>query len=204
MSLSPSFNTRRSVLRAALLLIVGSLLAAPAFAAPSAEQFIKTKHDELTRILKEKSADQETRVAKVFDTMLDYKTLAQESLKDHWASLNEQQRAEFSDILRQLVQRAYRRNLDKTLGYEVAYQGQVNGEAGTLVQTQAANRGNTREEPVSIDYLVRAGAEPLLVVDIVTEGASLVKGYRSQFNRIIRKDGFDVLVRKMKTKLESD
>jgi phospholipid transport system substrate-binding protein len=180
------------------------LVASPALAGASAEQFIKGKHDELTVILKAgKSADQETRIAKVFDGMLDYQTLAQESLRDHWAQLDEAQRREFSDILRQLVQKAYRRNLDKTLGYNVAYQGQLAGDTGTVVQTVANSRSNTREEPVSVDYLVRTNQSSWLVVDIVTEGASLVKGYRTQFNRIIKKDGFDGLVRRMKTKLES-
>jgi phospholipid transport system substrate-binding protein len=180
------------------------LIASPALAGASAEQFIKGKHDELTVILKAgKSAEQETRIAKVFDGMLDYQTLAQESLRDHWGSLNEAQRSEFSDILRQLVQKAYRRNLDKTLGYNVAYQGQLAGDTGTVVQTVANSRSNTREEPVSVDYVVRTNQSSWLVVDIVTEGASLVKGYRSQFNRIIKKDGFDGLVRRMKTKLES-
>jgi phospholipid transport system substrate-binding protein len=174
----------------------------PALAGGNAEQFIKGKHDELTVILKAgKSADQEARIAKVFDSMLDYQTLAQESLRDHWSGINEAQRREFSDILRQLVQKAYRRNLDKTLGYNVAYQGQLAGDTGTVVQTVASNKANSREEPVSVDYVVRSTQGAWLVVDIVTEGSSLVKGYRSQFNRIIKKEGFDGLVRRMKTKL---
>jgi phospholipid transport system substrate-binding protein len=180
------------------------LVAAPAFAGANPEQFIKAKHEELTVILKAgKSAEQEPRIAKVFDTMLDYQTLAQESLRDHWGELNDAQRREFSDILRQLVQKAYRRNLDKTLGYTVSYQGQLAGDTGTIVQTVASNSSNHREEPVSVDYVVRANQGTWLVVDIVTEGSSLVKGYRSQFNRIIKKEGFAALVERMKTKLAS-
>jgi phospholipid transport system substrate-binding protein len=193
----------RFVMRLGLtLLSVTLLVVSPALAGTNAEQFIKGKHDELTVILKAaKSGDQETRIAKVFDGMLDYQTLAQESLRDHWGSLNDAQRREFSDILRQLVQRAYRRNLDKTLGYQVAYQGQLAGDASTVVQTVASSKANSREEPVSVDYVVRSTQGAWLVVDIVTEGSSLVKGYRSQFNRIIKKEGFEGLVRRMKTKL---
>lgn len=195
----------RFVAGVALAVLSAALLvASPAWAGANAEQFIKGKHDELSVILKAgKSADQESRIAKVFDTMLDYQTLAEESLRDHWGALNDAQRREFSDILRQLVQKAYRRNLDKTLGYNVAYQGQLAGDTGTVVQTVASNRTNAREEPVSVDYVVRSNQGTWLVVDIVTEGSSLVKGYRSQFNRIIKKENFDGLVRRMKTKLES-
>jgi phospholipid transport system substrate-binding protein len=39
------------------------------------------------------------------------------------------------------------------------------------------------------------------VQDIVTEGVSLVSSYRSQFTKIVKKDGFPALIQKMKDKL---
>ena len=39
--------------------------------------------------------------------------------------------------------------------------------------------------------------------DIVTEGSSLVANYQQQFNRIIKKDGFAELMRRMKKRLAS-
>jgi phospholipid transport system substrate-binding protein len=196
---------RRNLFAGLFVVLAALLLPVPkAWAGPSAQDFIKGKHDELTRILtKDKPSEREAAVARVFDSMLDYQTLAQESLKDHWSTLNDEQRRQFSDILKQLVQRAYRRNIDKTLGYEVTYQGQVDMEAGTLVETRATSRSNNREDPVNVNYLARSAAGQWRVVDIVTEGASLVKGYRSQFNRIIRKEGFAALVDRMKAKLAS-
>ena len=41
------------------------------------------------------------------------------------------------------------------------------------------------------------------IEDIITEGSSLVKNYRQQFTRIIKKDGFPELMRRMKAKLAS-
>jgi phospholipid transport system substrate-binding protein len=35
----------------------------------------------------------------------------------------------------------------------------------------------------------------------VTEGSSLVNNYKNQFHRIIQKDGYDALVKRMKDKL---
>jgi ABC-type transporter MlaC component len=37
--------------------------------------------------------------------------------------------------------------------------------------------------------------------DIVTEGSSMVAGYRNQFRRILAKDGYEALTKKMKAKL---
>jgi phospholipid transport system substrate-binding protein len=39
------------------------------------------------------------------------------------------------------------------------------------------------------------------VVDVVTEGSSLVGNYKNQFHRVIQKDGYEALVRRMKDKL---
>ncbi|HTM44710.1 MAG TPA: ABC transporter substrate-binding protein [Polyangiaceae bacterium] len=195
---------RRVIPSLTLAVFLAALSPTPAWAGPDAEQFIKDKQGELTTLLKRgKATGQDGQVAKVFDTMLDYQTLAQDSLNEHWSELSDQQKKEFSDILKRLVQRAYRHSLDKTLGYDVSYRGHVEKDSGTLVQTQASNRTNNREEPISIDYLLRDAGGQWLVVDIVTEGSSLVKSYRSQFNRIIKKEGFDALVRRMKAKLDS-
>jgi phospholipid transport system substrate-binding protein len=35
----------------------------------------------------------------------------------------------------------------------------------------------------------------------VTEGSSLVNNYKNQFHRIIQKDGYDTLIKRMKDKL---
>ena len=39
------------------------------------------------------------------------------------------------------------------------------------------------------------------VIDIVTEGSSLVNNYKNQFHRIIQKDGYEALIKRMKDKL---
>jgi phospholipid transport system substrate-binding protein len=39
------------------------------------------------------------------------------------------------------------------------------------------------------------------VIDVVTEGSSLVNNYKNQFHRVILKDGFEALMKRMKDKL---
>ena len=40
--------------------------------------------------------------------------------------------------------------------------------------------------------------------DIVIEGVSLVNNYRTQFNKIIRQDSYETLVKKLKLKIEQE
>jgi phospholipid transport system substrate-binding protein len=128
--------------------------------------------------------------------------LAKESLGEHWAQLSESERNEFRTVLRQLVRNAYRKNLRKTLDYGVEYRGEEKASSGFLVRTIARHRTNPREEPVSIDYLVHKVDGRWRVHDIVTEGSSLVNNYKNQFRRVIKKNGFAELMRRMKKKLE--
>ena len=107
-------------------------------------------------------------------------------------------------ILKQLVQRAYRKSLDKTADYVVRYGGASKADAAFLVSTVAQSRKNHREEPIAIDYLVHRVDGRWLVRDIVTEGSSLVSNYRRQFTRVIKKDGFGELLRRMRKKLASE
>jgi phospholipid transport system substrate-binding protein len=184
-------------------LFTALLFSAPSVLAADAESFVKAKHTELTQMVKKaKSAADEKKVEEAFDRVLDYDALAQESLKEFWQERTPEERAEFQGILTKLVRAAYRKNLKRIGDYDVEYKGESKGVSGQVVRTVAKSRGGSREEPVSIDYVVRESNGQLRIVDIVTEGSSLVGNYRSQFRRIIKKQGFPELLRRMKTKLE--
>jgi len=175
-------------------------LSLPAFGA-EAENFVKGKQIELSDLVsKAKSAEDEKRLDSAFDAVFDYENLAKSTLKDSWDQRTPAERAEFTALLKDLVRKAYRRNIRKTLGYEIDYKGEEDGDAGKVVRTVAHNKKNNREEPVSIDYVVHQVDGKWLINDIVTEGASLAHTYRNQFRKIIDKKGFDELLKRMKAK----
>jgi phospholipid transport system substrate-binding protein len=188
-----------------VLLCAGMLLAVPAFAAPSPEGFVKAKQGELTTLMKQgKTNAVEQKIGAVFDQMLDYDTLAKESLGAEWDQRTESERREFQDVLKRLVQKNYKKNLRKTLDYDVEYKGESKAKKGVLVRTVARSKKNTREEPVSVDYVLHDVGGKWLVFDIVTEGSSLISTYKNQFRRVIKKKGFDGLIKQMKAKLDEE
>lgn len=175
-------------------------LSLPAFGA-EAENFVKGKQTELSDLVsKSRSAEDEKKLDAAFDAVFDYDTLAKSTLKDSWEKRTPAERAEFTAVLKDLVRSAYRRNIKKTLGYQIDYKGEEDGDAGKVVRTVAHNKKNSREEPVSIDYVVHQVDGRWLINDIVTEGASLAHTYRNQFRKIIDKKGFDELLKRMKAK----
>ena len=187
---------------AAFLLVWAVPLAA---LAEPAEDFVKGKHVELAALIKQGANEAaKKKVEVLFDGMLDYDALAKASLGDQWGARSDDERKDFESVLKHLVQRAYRKNLDKTADYEVRYGGSSKADAAFLVSSVAESRKNRREEPISIDYLVHQVEGRWLIRDIVTEGSSLVSNYRRQFTRIIKKDGFTELMRRMRKKLDSE
>jgi phospholipid transport system substrate-binding protein len=200
------------------LLLVAPLLAALAFAPsafakpdversakptekvanPEAEKFVQDRQKELLGHIKDKA---NAKITLTFDEMLDYPWLTQQSLKDFWGERTPKEREEFQCVLRQLVTDAHRKNLSKVLGYDVTFQGTTKADEGFLVTTVAKNRSNAREEPITIAYRVHKVDGKWRVYDIVTEGSSLVDNYRNQFRRIIKKNGYPELVRRMRNKL---
>ena len=133
--------------------------------------------------------------------LLDLEELSRLALRDHWESRTPEQRAEFVSLLRRLVQEQYERNLERTMNYTVTYDGaDVRGQVVT-VRTLARSGTNGRAPAVSIDYQMKKVGNVWRVFDIATDGVSLVRNYRTQFNRIITRDGWDALIARMRDRL---
>lgn len=191
---------RMAHLFAATLSVVALTFGAgSAFAGPATDA-VKTRQTALFDLIKQPSQDQK-KINVVFDEMLDYSALAEGSLGTEWAPRSDAEKAQFSDLLKQLVQKAYERNLKKILGYDVDYLSEDAADGGMMVKTRAKSKTDAREEPVEIAFKVVQKDGKWKVRDIVTEGVSLVTSYRSQFTKIIKKDGFPALIQKMKDKL---
>jgi phospholipid transport system substrate-binding protein len=211
-------NRSLRVGRVALVLALGlgsasgaGLVAAPtpavaqAAAPGQAQRFLEQRHAEVDRLLRQTPGDaRNRRLGDLLDGLLDYPELARRALGRHWDARSEAERREFSDLLEQLVARSYQDNLQRTLSFEVDYVGAESADEGVLVKTRARDRRNRRAQPVEIDYSMRRVGEAWRVFDVHTDGVSLVENYRSQFNRIIDREGFPGLLTKMRNRLAND
>ncbi len=196
-------NMNRKSFLSLLSLLALLLLPSAALAKGKAESFVKSRQAELVKLMK--AGDDKDKIHAVFDEILDYDTLAKKSLgSSTWKKRSEAERTEFKGLLKDLVRQAYERNLRKTLNYQVSFEGEDKSGSKYLVRTVAKSKTNKREEPLSIDYLVQSESGDLKIIDIVTEGSSLTRGYRSQFKRILKKKGWEELIRLMKKKRDKD
>ena len=191
-------RTMRNLLNAVTMALFLSV--AGAAYAGAATDVVKAKQTALFDLLKQTTPD-EKKVAAIFDEMLDYSALAQASLGDEWANRTDAEKKEFTDLLKQLVRKAYEKNLKKTLNYNIDYVSEEQKDGAYIVKTKAKSKADAREDAIEIWFKMTQKDSKWRVQDITTEGVSLVSSYKSQFTKVIKKDGFPKLIEKMKDKI---
>ncbi len=190
-------------LLASILLLAG-LSAGPALAQPSAAQaFVEQRQTAASQLLRRPASDARNRqLQQLFDELLDFGELGRRSLGRHWNERSEAERQQFVGLLEQLVERAYQDNLQRTLSFAVEFTGSEAQGDNVLVRSVAQSRTNRRAPRIEIDYTLRNSGGRWRVVDIHTDGVSLVANYRSQFNRIIGREGWNGLIQRMQARVQ--
>ena len=195
-----------------LPLLVTCLLpiAALADSAAPAKRFLETRHAQVVKILKQPAngadalAKRNGELKKALADLLDFEELSKRALQDHWETLSTDKRKKFSELLAQLVERSYQKNLESTMDFRVTYDEAKQVGDSIQVSTEARSTKNRRSPPIAIDYTLATDGQAFRVYDITTDGVSLVSNYRRQFNKIIRREGWDALLDRMKSKLAAD
>ena len=139
---------------------------------------------------------------KIVAGFLDFEELARRSLARHWDGLSAKQRTDFVATLRDLIERSYIKQVHGSPNYEVAFDKEtVDGkEADVTATLHSMARGKKVE--VAMEYKLLAKEGRWLVYDVITDEQSMVENYRAEFSKIINKESFDALLKRMKRKLE--
>jgi ABC-type transporter MlaC component len=189
-------------------------LALPAHA-EDAQGFIQKEHAELQRLLHQApSPARDAEVNRALDGFVDYEELTRRAFgepchaslpacEDLWASYEADKQHEVHDLLKQLVENSYRKNLQKTLDFDIAYRGQKEQGGDVRVVTEAQDKTKPREPPVRVDYILKQTPHGWRVVDIVTENSSLTKNYYVQFRDKMHNpnEGYANIVAKLREKI---
>ena len=165
--------------------------------------------ERLLRMKTEPGSTEENRVKveikQYASELLDYTELCKRALGEHWAKMPEDKRLDFVATLKELIERNYIRQLRTNLDYVVNYGDESIDakEAKVATALRLATKGKVTE--VQIDYrLIQQPDGSWKVYDVITDELSLVRNYRTQFQRIIGGNNYDGLLSRMKSKLAED
>jgi len=137
-------------------------------------------------------------ISRVLGNRFSFREMARLALGRHWQQLSAQERTEFVQLFRGLMERSHLWKLSAQAGVEQRYIGErIEGDKAVV---QALVQADGGELPV--DYLLVRNNGSWKVCDLTIDGVKLSATYRSEFNRVISKSSYKELVRKMSAKLE--
>jgi phospholipid transport system substrate-binding protein len=177
----------------------------PASSSPMAE--LKKSNEKLDKVLQKKSPNwspeaelARSEVRKVVGSFLDYGELARRALAKHWDGLNVKQRDDFVETLRELVERSYLKQVHGNANYNIKYDKETKQDSEATVTGVLNTTARGKKVKIALEYKMLWKADHWVVYDVVTDEQSMLENYRAEFNKIINKEGFDALVKRMKRK----
>lgn len=164
-------------------------------------QMLEQRNQEIKAILsgtEDYSTEQRARLKDLINGVIDFRVMAQTALGPHWADLSTDQREEFVEVFQDVVRAQSMADLDvynSTVTYD---QITVQGDSA-YVRTMTEYEG-TR---TPVEYVLKRRDEEWRAEDIVVDEVSTAEGYARSFQTVVRKRGFDALMKRLREKRQS-
>jgi len=193
-----------------LVVVFAAILAwNPGFAVASqVTEDVKDTIDKVIEIvgredLKNNKGARREALREVIDQRFNYHQMVRRALAKNWKGRSDQERREFTGLFKKLLENSYASKLESYSDETINFTDEVIKGKYALVKTEVVRKAST----IAVDYKLINGGGVWKIYDFVIEGVSMVRNYRSQFSKIIRKDSYEGLVRKLTDKvneLEND
>ena len=147
---------------------------------------------------------QQERIGKVRAVALphfDSRELARRTLGIHWRDRTETQRTEFIQLLTTLVEKTYSSALDQ-YSQDTQFLFDREHVEDTHAEVDSRIIAPALDKTFSLNYRLHSVNGHWLIYDVVIENISMVRNYRTQFNRIINKSSYENLVQSIQSKLK--
>jgi len=116
----------------------------------------------------------------------------------HWRKLSPATRKEFVDLFTELLKSTYLARVHEYSGETVHYKKEMVKGNKALVKTVVVSKG----KEIPVDYkMVNRGEGSWRVYDVIIEGVSMVRNYRSQFSSILQKKKFADLLDQIRDRI---
>ena len=144
--------------------------------------------------LKDPAKSRRRMLEEVIATRFDYAEMSKRTLAAYWPPLTEAQRTEFVELFKRFLSDRYAEKIEGYSGEQVMYLSER--IEGTYAEVRTELRSDKTTIPMDYRLFLKEGRWH--AYDIVVDGVSLVKNYRSQFQKIIRESSYDELVKKLR------
>jgi len=127
----------------------------------------------------------------------EFTVMSRSTLGKNWKKASDEQQREFMELFADLLEATYIGRIEAYTDEKVLYgEEKIRGKKA-LVKT----RIKTETVEIPIDYKLVQRTDGWYVYDVVIEGVSLVRNFRSSYGHIVDREGFDGLFSKMQQKI---
>jgi len=126
----------------------------------------------------------------------DYAEMSKRALAAHWVPLTAGEQTEFVELFKSFLSDRYAEKIEGYSGEQVSYLSER--IEGNYAEVRTKLRSSKVEIPM--DYRLHGKDGTWHAYDLIVDGVSLVKNYRSQFEKIIRSDSYQELVRQLQAR----
>jgi phospholipid transport system substrate-binding protein len=187
-----------------LLTLISFCFAGSAMAQTSATEEVKKVVDEVVSIVSnqdmKKPENKEKRQKSLKDAtsaIFDFAEMARSSLGNHWGDLTPDQKDEFQKTYETLLENTYSKKIESYNNERIVYLNETVDGNNSEVRSKVVT---AKHDEFTLDYRLVNKDGKWVINDVVIEGVSLVANYRTQFDKIIRKEGYSTLYRKLNDK----
>jgi len=132
-------------------------------------------------------------------TIFDFSEMAKRSLGRYWDERTPEEKNEFAQVFETLLENTYSRKIESYNKEKIVYLKETVESDSSEVKSKVVT---SQRDEVSIDYHLMNKAGKWMIYDVVIEEVNLVANYHTQFDKIIRTEGYAALVKKLKSKNE--
>ena len=149
--------------------------------------------------LKEDPVARRNILRKKINICFNYKQMARRALAKNWEKLSPQERKEFTQLFKDLLERSYASKIETYSGGEIRYEDEIIKDNFAMVKTKFLQHGKF----VSLDYKLIKEKGDWRVYDFVIKGVSMIRNYRSQFTKIMNDKSFSDLMESLEQSVEN-
>ena len=139
------------------------------------------------------------KIREEIQSIFSFEAISRRSLGKYWKKISASERSEFVEVFGAMIENSYITKLEKYTDEKVLYKKETIKKKSAEVRTQVITSTGTK---IPINYRMTSKSGEWLVYDVVVEGVSLVRNYRSQFATALKKDPIDNLIANLKIKAE--
>ena len=127
----------------------------------------------------------------------DFYEMSQRTLARRWRERTTEEKEQFVELFKQLLEKTYTSKIDSYSNEKVLFKKEVIRNDKALVYSFIQKN----EKEIPIFYKLKNKSGKWMVYDVIIEGVSLVRNYRTEFTQIISKEDYSGLIKRMKEKI---